>query len=132
MTRVGAVLCDDDSLPYALKSPRDCVADLAGTDDSHRSPIATAALPAARRAGEGGVDVPRRPYRPAGDGLPAREARPARSTWRNRVWLRVTIETATEHATGGPNVQCEPAPGRRAQGAPGVPADSPRKGSCGA
>ncbi len=103
-TRVAAVLSDDDSIPYALKSPRDAVADLYGVDDSHRSPIAWRYLQHVERVKEPHT-YRARPAARRDDGT-IRPAKPARATWRYRVWLRVVVETAVEHAASGETARC--------------------------
>jgi hypothetical protein len=102
--RVAAVLSDDDAIPPCLKSPRDAVADLYGVDDSHRSPIEWRYLQHVERVKEPHT-YRARPAARLEDGR-LRAAKPARVAWRYRCWLRVTIETAVEHAGSGADAAC--------------------------
>ncbi len=109
--RVGPALLDHgDRLSGSLSAIRDALADrLTAGDDSPRAPVQWV-YRQHREVVREPHRYPARHARPADParGLPARAERPGRDGWRYRTWLRVIVETATEHTTGGPNVQCEP------------------------
>lgn len=106
LTRVAAVRCDTDRLAGSLAAVRDAIADLYGSDDSHRAPIEWRYEQWVERVKEP-HEIRERMAGPRPDGT-WRPARQARTTWRYRVRLRVTVETTNEHAAGRLDAACSP------------------------